>query len=463
MTKKEEILGRSILDVFPDNPDDPDATGVENLRESLNRVVISRKADSIAVQKYDIRRPDGTFEERWWTPAKSPIFSSDGTLKCIVHNVEDITAFIKHLKIKKSELKSSCKAEREADETETEVFIQGQKLQEVNRRLRLARQTITTLYNNVVELKKTKENRAQLAELVEQVNDGIFSTNLDGIIVSINSGVKKIYGYTEEEIKGKPITVLVPPERVNESVKILHMIRNGEAVRDLETVRMRKDGSFVSVLMSVNPLRDLNGKIVGTAAIVHDITERKRSEQALRESEERFRTLADNISQFAWTADTGGEILWVNKRWYDYSGITFEDVQKWGWVKFLHPDQIDSVVPKIRRSIETGEFWEDNLRLRGKDGNYRWFLSRAMPKKNEKGDIVQWFGTATDITEIRELEEKLRRERELFETIVENVPVIITLYDPEEMKVEFNKAFHEITGWTNEDLVDHDAMEPFFP
>jgi PAS domain S-box-containing protein len=102
------------------------------------------------------------------------------------------------------------------------------------------------------------------------------------------------------------------------------------------------------------------------------------SEDALRESEARFRELADNISQFAWTADQSGWIYWYNKRWYEYTGTTREEMRGWGWQKVHHPDHVERVVQRIRHSFETGAPWEDTFPLRGRDGTYRWFLSRAL-------------------------------------------------------------------------------------
>ncbi len=115
----------------------------------------------------------------------------------------------------------------------------------------------------------------------------------------------------------------------------------------------------------------------------------------VRESEERFHTLADHMSQLAWMADAKGRIYWYNQRWFDYTGATLDDMQGWGWTKVHHPDHIDRVIRRIQRSWDTGESWEDTFPLRGKDGEYRWFLSRAVPIRDATGNILRWFGTPT--------------------------------------------------------------------
>ncbi len=128
-------------------------------------------------------------------------------------------------------------------------------------------------------------------------------------------------------------------------------------------------------------------------------SEKEKAAVAIRESEDRFRTLADNISQLAWMADEKGWIFWYNKRWYDYTGTSLPEMEGWGWKKVHHPDHVDRVVARIQVSWDSGEPSEDHFPMRGKDGRYRWFLSRALPIRDESGKVVRWFGTNTDITE----------------------------------------------------------------
>jgi len=145
---------------------------------------------------------------------------------------------------------------------------------------------------------------------------------------------------------------------------------------------------------------------------VLDITERKNIERALQDSEEKFRDLADNISQFAWMADEKGWIFWYNRRWFEYTGTTPEEMQGWGWKAVHHPDHVDRVVEKLQHSWDTGIPWEDTFPLRSREGEYRWFLSRAQPIHDEHGKIVRWFGTNTDIEELKRSEAAARRRSE---------------------------------------------------
>jgi PAS domain S-box-containing protein len=261
---------------------------------------------------------------------------------------------------------------------------------------------------DITERKAAEEATARLAEIVKSSDDAIISKDLDGIIKSWNGGAERLFGYSAEEIIGRPVTTLIPADRADEEPSILARLRRGERIDHYETVRRRKDGSLVDISLTVSPVRDSTGQITGAAKIARDVTGRKEAEEALRESEERFRMLADNIAQLAWTCDKLGNVTWYNQRWLDYTGLSFEDMRDWGWTKCHHPDHVDRVVASVTRSRQSGEVWEDTFPLRGRDGQYRWFLSRAVPIRDAEGNILRWFGTNTDVTEQLAAEESLR-------------------------------------------------------
>jgi two-component system, NtrC family, sensor kinase len=133
----------------------------------------------------------------------------------------------------------------------------------------------------------------------------------------------------------------------------------------------------------------------------------------LRQSESQFRSLANSIPQLAWMANPDGYVFWYNQRWYDYTGSTIDDMKGWGWKTAIHPDHVERVVEGIQRIWSRGELWADTFPLRGQDGSYRWFLSRALPIRDAAGHVVRWFGTNTDITERKQAEEALIRSERL--------------------------------------------------
>jgi len=156
--------------------------------------------------------------------------------------------------------------------------------------------------------------------------------------------------------------------------------------------------------------------------------ERARAERALRKSELQFRTLADNMSQLAWTAEPSGTIYWYNKRWYDYTGTSLEAMQALGWRSVHHPEHFKRVTARVKRCFATGSVWEDTFPLRGKDGSYSWFLSRALPIRDGLGHVTHWLGTHTDITAQVRAEEALRDLNESLERrVAERTREMVTI------------------------------------
>ena len=135
--------------------------------------------------------------------------------------------------------------------------------------------------------------------------------------------------------------------------------------------------------------------------------------EELRQSESQFRSLANSIPQLAWMADPAGGVFWYNQRWYDYTGTTLEEMRGWRWNKQIHPDNVAAVTEKLQRCWTAGEPWEDTFPLKGKDGSYRWFLSRALPIRDAAGNVASWFGTNTDITDRKQAEEALIKSERL--------------------------------------------------
>jgi PAS domain S-box-containing protein len=202
--------------------------------------------------------------------------------------------------------------------------------------------------------------------------------------------------------------------------------------------------------------------IVAVAGQLDLLKRATRAEAATRERE--FRTLANSISQLAWMADEQGYIFWYNDRWYDYTGTTLEQMKGWGWQKVHHPDEVGRVVERIKVAFATGEPWEDTFPLRSKTGEYRWFLSRALPIFDADGKVSRWFGTNTDVTEQRELEQALRASRdeleqkvtrrtaelsrinEILRSILSNMGDAVTVADKDGKFLVFNPAAERMFG-----------------
>ncbi len=248
--------------------------------------------------------------------------------------------------------------------------------------------------------------------IVSSSEDAIVSKDLNGIITSWNKAAERIFGYSEDEIIGKPITTILPDRLLDEEKVIISKIIKGEKIEHHETIRRRKDGKEIMVSISVSPIKDLSGKIIGAAKIARDITDRKQTEQRLHESEDRFRTLADNIPNLAWMAHRDGFIHWYNNRWYEYTGTNYEQMKGWGWKSVHDPLELPWVLKKWKNSIKMGMEFEMIFPLRDKNGEFRPFLTRVVPIKDARGNITQWFGTNTDITTQKEIERSLKESQD---------------------------------------------------
>ena len=246
------------------------------------------------------------------------------------------------------------------------------------------------------------------AALVESSDDAIIAKDLDGQVISWNPAAERLFGYTSAEMCGHSIRALLPDDRLEEEESILSRIRAGERVAQLQTRRRHKDGHLVDISVTVSPVRDAGGTIVGASKIARNIGPMLENQRRLRESEARLRMLADNIAQFAWIADATGKVVWFNKRWMDYTGLDPSQMPDERRAAVLPEEYRAPVRERFELAVKTGEPWEDTFPLRGKDGELRWFLSRAQPIHDEHDDTVWWFGTNTDITSQREQEEQIR-------------------------------------------------------
>ncbi len=388
---------------------------------------------------------------------------------------------------------------------------------------------------DITARKQAAEMREQLAAVVESSDDAIISKTLDGTIAAWNRGAEKVFGYPTSEAVGRPILMLIPADRADEELSILARIRRGQSIEHFETERVRKDGTNIHVSVTISPIRNAQGEIVGASKIARDITDRKRSEEvlrqtderrrfaletaklgdweldlttmeatrslrhdqifgypallpqwnfdtffghvhpddrkagredfercvkqrtrwelecriirtngdlrwiwacgdhyrhsagsttrmfgivedvterrqafeALRQGEEQFQAVANGIPQLAWMAEADGSISWYNRRWYEFTGTTLDQMLARGWPSVLDPDHLPPVMEGWKSAIAAGESFDMEFPLRGADGLFRTFLTRVMPVNDAQGCVVRWFGTHTDISERKRAEERL--------------------------------------------------------
>lgn len=247
-----------------------------------------------------------------------------------------------------------------------------------------------------------REAEDRYRNLVDSSPDAVV-VHADGKVLFANAAAARLFGVrSPRELMGRSFLDFVHPDHIKEARRRIGHIYAGGVPRPEESRLIRMDGSVVEVELTTTQVR-FQGRLA-VQTVSRDASGRKRAEELLRQREENFRALADNIPQLAWMADPTGWIFWYNRRWFDYTGTTLEHMRGWGWQKVHHPDHEQRVVESIRRAFESGQPWEDTFPLRSRDGSYRWFLSRALPIRDREGQVVRWFGTHTDITEGLELQ-----------------------------------------------------------
>lgn len=271
------------------------------------------------------------------------------------------------------------------------------------------------------ELRDQIEAQALLAAIIQCSADAIISKTLDGTIISWNAGAERLFGYSAAEAIDQPITLIIPPERLDEEPAIIERLVRGETIEHFETVRIAKSGKRLDISLTISPVRDNTGKIIAASKVARDITDRNRAQQALRESEERFRFLAEMIPSIVWTAAPDGTLTYANRRWFDYSGMSPEQDPRGRSELALHPDDYERCMVAWAEAVRTGKDFQIEVRNRRHDGVYRWFMTRAVPLRDGLGQIISWFGVTTDIHDQKEMQEHLqdvdRRKDEFLATL----------------------------------------------
>ncbi len=242
-----------------------------------------------------------------------------------------------------------------------------------------------------------RESEGRFRTMADTAPVLVWMADTEGLRTFFNLPWLEFTGRMLQQELGKGWTEGIHPQDQDRVLKTYLSSVQARQAFTMEYRLRRADGEYRWVLSNGVPRHGAQGAFEGYVGSCVDITPHKELEEALRSSEDQFRALANSIPQLAWMADKNGSIFWYNQRWYDYTGTTLEQVQGWGWQAVHHPDHRERVVERITLAWKTGEPWEDTFPLRGKDGQYRMFLSRAMPMRDDQARVTKWFGTNTDI------------------------------------------------------------------
>ncbi|HZH09679.1 MAG TPA: PAS domain-containing protein [Microvirga sp.] len=391
MRTREELLGRNMFEAFPS---DPASESHQQLRGSFERVIREKVPDHIPLIEYAIPLPDGQgFEERFWSATHTPLFNEAGELISILQHTVDVT----ELHQLRNFAKTSAFLSGPSAFIETDMFRRAQAVQEVNQTL--------------------SRERQHLQELFEQAPG--FIAALSGpnhVFTMANAAYRQVVG--RHDLIGKSVRDALPEVVEQGFIGLLdHVYQSGEPFigRGVRILLQQGPGDhpeerFLDFVYQ--PIFSRDGAVSGIFVQGHDVTDHRRAENALRESEERFRAIANSIDQLIWATRPDGFHDYYNQRWYEYTGVPEGSTDGDAWNGLFHPDDQERAWRTWRRSLETGETYHIEYRLRHRSGQYRWVLGRAQPMRDGEGRITRWYGTCTDIHDLKQAQEALRESRE---------------------------------------------------
>ncbi|WP_305042865.1 PAS domain-containing sensor histidine kinase [Geoalkalibacter sp.] len=261
---------------------------------------------------------------------------------------------------------------------------------------------------------KVSDKEQRLLLFVEQAPVAIAMFDHDMRYLSASRRWRTDYGLGERALHGLSHYEIFP--EIGDAWKAIHRRGlAGEEVAAEEEAFTRADGSIQWLRWQVQPWREASGAIGGIMVFSEDISKRKQAEQDKRESEEEFRVLSEAMPQLVWASDIHGRADYFNSRWFEYTGQSFEEAKNLGWLSALHPEDVVRTQDCWTEAVTKGAVYEVQYRIKGRDGTYRWFLSRGVPRRGASAKIERWIGTCTDISAQKDLEEGLKSAREAAE------------------------------------------------
>jgi len=273
---------------------------------------------------------------------------------------------------------------------------------------------------------RLSEERNQL--IVETALDGVITINARGLVTGWNTQAEKLFGWARAEVIGRELAELILPERMREEHRkgMLRYLESGVARvlnKRIEMPALHRDGREFSVELAITAIGF--GDDLVFSAFIRDITGRLRAEEALRESEQRFRMTANSAPVLIWMSGQDKRCTWFNQRWLDFVGRNIEQEIGDGWCDNVHPADFDRALDTYHAAFDARRSYEMEFRLQRDDGAWRWLLERGTPHFGPSGEFVGFIGTCIDITEHRETVEQLRESRARFKTLAESLPQMI--------------------------------------
>ncbi|HEX5229654.1 MAG TPA: PAS domain S-box protein [Bryobacteraceae bacterium] len=302
--------------------------------------------------------------------------------------------------------------------------------------------------------RRLRESEGLFREIFAHAPFGMCVGSFDGRFLQVNEQLCQMLGYSEDELLGRTVRDISHPDDVEASFARLRQLRSDPS-KPLEAEKryIHRAGHVVWGRIKLAPVQDSSGKPEYMVVHVEDISERKRTEEALKESEERFRNIADSSPSMLWVADAKGSVEFMSRKLLEFGGTTLEQSNGAQWVRFLHPDDAVSYVEAFRAAVRDRAVFRTETRVRRYDGEWRWLGSYATPRFSPSGEFLGHVGLSSDITERLKSEQALRASEEKFRQLAENVRDVFWMVPPaaDEM-LYISPAYEQVWERTCESL-----------
>lgn len=311
--------------------------------------------------------------------------------------------------------------------------------------------------SSVAKSLSQEEAQQQLLEL-----EAIYATAPIGLsfvdtqlrFVRLNQRLAEIHGLSVEDTLGRTVREVVPELADILEPVYRRLIESGTPLlnQEIQGTTRAQPGIQRDWLASFYPLKGSDGRVMGVNTMVQEITDRKRAERQLQEREAELHLMTEALPQQLWTATPDGQIDYINWRWVEYTGVTLNQLQNKCWTNLVHPNDQPQVLAAWERAVQTSGIYQVEMRLKGADGQYRWFLGQALPLRDEQRNIIKWYGTNTDISGQKQAEAALKASEERFQGFVNSNIIGILRGDVYGGIHYANDEFLRIIGYTREDL-----------
>jgi PAS domain S-box-containing protein len=304
---------------------------------------------------------------------------------------------------------------------------------------------------------KEKLNNSACGNLIDTIQEAVILTDENHLITGWNNAAEKIYGWQANEVIGQPrsevLGTLHPDGRIwDEKVALARDFH-----WDGEVIQRTRDNVKLIIHSRVDVNRSEKGSLMGFTFINRDITHEKILAENLALKDAEFKALTEALPELVWLADERGQTYWYNQRWLTYTGTSINEMAGNGWQKVHNPDYLPRLMARIGTAFKKGEPWEDVFPLKGKDGKFRMFLTRAVPIRDSRGKIARWLGTNTDINELRDAREALKERDENYRRLVDNLQEGFAIFETaadetgkaQDLRfAEINNSFENMSGMT---------------